>query len=179
MDLAAETEGRAAALRNEPAPIVPSLPHYLCGAAGWGLAMAACAYASLVMQGRSQTFHLETILLVYSAGGLAAWLIALPMARLVTRHRGIETRFAGHFALLGLGTIAVTAFFFAMDYRVFYAQWHQPFATRIWAYQFVFTILGASYQFVVMGLRLYLPVGLPILAAVSLWLARSVPPSIR
>jgi hypothetical protein len=66
-----------------------------------------------------------------------------------------------------------------MDYRLFYAQWHRPFGTRIWAYQFIFTSAGAVYQFLVMGLRLYLPVGLPILAGTSLWLARSMPPYMR
>nr|WP_286157210.1 hypothetical protein [Sinorhizobium sp. RAC02] len=131
------------------------------------------------MQGRAQTFHLAMILLIFFAGGVLAWIVVLPMARLLTRRRSAETRFAAHFALLSLGTVVATAFLFAMDYRLFYAQWHQPFGTRIWAYQFVFTSAGAVYQFLVMGLRLYLPVGLPILAGASLWLARSMPPYMR
>lgn len=141
--------------------------------------MAGCACLSLVMQGRAQSFHLERLLAVYWAGGVAAWLIALPLARLAARRRGVETRFAAHFVLLSLGTILCTAFVFAMDYRHFYAQWHHPFGTRIWLFQLLFTSAGAAYQFLVMGLRLYLPAGLPVLAGASLWLARSVPPSIR
>ncbi|WP_439627523.1 hypothetical protein [Shinella sp.] len=176
MELAASTTGAAF---REPTPILPALPLHLGGAVGWGLLMAACAYVSLMMRGRADTFHLQTILSIYAAGGLAAWLIALPMARLLTRRRDVETRFAAHFALLGLGTVALTAFFFAMDYRLFYAQWHQPFGTRIWAYQFVFTSLGACYQFLVMGLGLYLPAGLPLLAGASLWLARCMPAYMR
>ena len=163
-----------AVLRERPAAPLPSLPLFLGGAAGWGLLMAACALLSLWAQGRSQSFHLEKILAVYCIGGFCAWLCALPVARVFTRHRSVETRFAAHFVLLSLGTVALTAFVFAMDYRLFYAQWHQPFGTRIWLLQFVFTAAGAAYQFLVMGLGLYLPAGLPVLAGASLWLAKSM-----
>lgn len=151
--------------------MLPPRGLHLGGALCWGLAMAGSAFAALVLEGRAQSFHLGELLLIYFAGGLAAWLAALPLARLLTRRGGGETRFAGYFAFLGLGTVATTALVFALDYREFYARWHQPFGTRIWAYQFVFTIAGATYQFLVMGLRLYLPVGLPLLVAASLWLA--------
>ncbi len=160
------------AFRDGPAPIVPHLPLLLGGAAAWGLLMAACAFFSLVMQGRWQSFHLEKVLVIYFAGGFLAWLCVLPMARLLSRRRSAEARFAAHFALLSLGTVAMTAFVFAMDYRLFYAQWHQPFGTRTWFLQFLFTSAGATYQFLVMGLGLYLPVGLPLLAGASLWLSR-------
>lgn len=167
--------GRDAPFGNGTAPVFPSLALCLGGAFVWGLLMTACAFLSLHMEGRDENFHLEKLLLIYFVGGLFAWPIALPLARLLTRRRRTETRFAAHFVLLSLGTIAMTAFFFAMEYRLFYAQWHQPFGTRIWVFQFVFTSIGAAYQFLVMGLRLYLPVGLPLLAGASLWLALSMP----
>lgn len=170
---------RRGAFGSKPASVFPPLPLCLGGAVGWGLLMAACAFASLVLHGRWQSFHLDTVLVIYFAGGFAAWPFVLPVARALSRRRSVETRFAAHFALLGLGTIAMTAFLFGMDYRQFYAQWHQPFGTRIWAYQFVVTLAGATYQFLVMGLGLYLPVGLPILAGASLWLARTMPPYMR
>ena len=162
-----------------PAPVFPSLALCLGGALGWGLTMAAIACLSLLLEGRADNFHLTAILLIYLSGGLLAWPVALPLARFLTRRRAVETRFAAHFALLTLGTVAVTAFLFAMDYRLFYARWHEPVGTRIWMYQFVFTTAGAVYQFLVMGLRLYLPLGLPLVTAVSLWLARAVSPSMR
>jgi hypothetical protein len=168
--------GENAVFDKGPASVFPAPFLYIGGAVGWGLLMAACAFASLVIHGRWQSFHLDTVLMIYFAGGLAAWPIALPVARAISRRRSGETRFAAHFTLLSLGTIAMTAFLFAMDYRQFYSQWHAPFGTRIWAYQFVFTTAGAAYQFLVMGLRLYLPVGLPVLAGASLWLSRSMPP---
>ena len=174
MEPAAARDDTAIARPKSPAPIVPPLPVFLGGALGWGALMSAGAFLSLMLQGRAENFQLLRILAIYFAGGLAAWPIALPLARGLTRYRPIETRFAAHFALLSLGTIAITAFFFAMDYRLFYAQWHHPPGTRIWIYQFVFTIAGAVYQFLVMGLSLYLPAGLPVLAGASLWLSRSI-----
>lgn len=174
MELAAAARDDAGAVRLKPsAPIFPPLPVLLGGALGWGALMAAGAFVSLTLQGRAENFQLLRILAIYFAGGAAAWPIALPLARALTRSRPLETRFAAHFALLSCGTIAVTAFFFALDYRLFYAQWHHPPGTRIWLYQFVFTIAGAVYQFLVMGLSLYLPVGLPVVAGASLWLSRS------
>ena len=157
------------------APLFPSPALCLGGALAWGASMTACAYLSLVLEGRAGSFHLAKLLLIYFAGGLFAWPLALAAARLVTRRRSVETRFAAHFVLLSLGTIGMTALLFALDYRSFYAQWHQPFGTRIWLFQFAFTTAGAVYQFLVMGLRLYLPVGLPLLAGVSLWLAHAMP----
>lgn len=171
--------GRDTPFGNGTVAVFPSLALCLGGAFAWGLVMTACAFVSLHMEGRDANFHLEKLLLIYFAGGLFAWPIALPLARLLTRRRGTESRFSAHFVLLSLGTIATTAFFFAMEYRLFYARWHQPFGTRIWVYQFVFTSIGAAYQFLVMGLRLYLPVGLPLLAGASLWLALSMPRYMR
>lgn len=162
------------ALSGRPVRIMPPFSLLAGGALLWGLIMAGCALFSLSALGRGNTFHLTRILAVYFAGGFLAWPLALSGARLLARRRGIETRFAACFALLGLGTVALTAFVFAMDYRLFYAQWHQPFGTRIWLLQFLFTSAGAVYQFLVMGLGLYLPAGLPLLAGASLWLARSM-----
>ncbi|MNY76595.1 hypothetical protein D3C86_2162310 [compost metagenome] len=62
---------------------------------------------------------------------------------------------------------------FALDYRAFYARWHADAGTRAWLYQFAFTSLVAFYQFLVLGIRLYLPVGGAALLAASLWLAGS------
>jgi hypothetical protein len=160
-------------------PVFPSLALCLGGALCWGVAMAMCAYISLLTHDRLPSFHLRQLLVIYCAGGTVAWPILLPMARFLSRRRGIEARFAAHFVLLSVGTVAITALAFALDYRLFYAQWHEPFGTVVWAFQFAFTTAGAVYQFLVMGLGLYLPVGLPVLAGASLWLARSMSPSMR
>ena len=68
--------------------------------------------------------------------------------------------------------MAMTAFLFALDYRVFYARWHAPTGSLIWMFQFAFTSASAVYQFGVLGSRLFLPLGLIWLPGASLYLAR-------
>ncbi|MDX3924858.1 MAG: hypothetical protein QHC90_03490 [Shinella sp.] len=143
------------------------------GALSWGALMMACALVSLYLRNRLETENLPALAALFFAGGAFAWPFVMTTLALFRRNR-TETRFAAAFAFLALGTIAMTAFLFAMDYRLFYAQWHHPFPTRIWAYQFVFTSISAVYQFSVMGLRLFMPAGLPVLAAASLWLAKAM-----
>lgn len=174
---AARRQGRHERAIAEPkgrAPVCPPAASLLLGAVGWGTLMALSSMASLYLSNRLETFHLAELSILFFAGGLFAWPFAVPAARLTTRNRRVETRFAASFALLALGTIAMTAFLFAMDYRLFYSQWHAPLTTWIGIKQFVGTSASAVYQFAVIGLGLYLPLGLPVLAATSLWLAKAM-----
>jgi len=157
-----------------PGRLVPPLLPLLAGALGWGILMALSMLLSLYLRNRFVTVHVEDLTIIYFAGGLFAWPFIIPAVRLVARTGGIETRFAACFVLLALGTIAMTAFLFALDYRHFYAQWHEPLLTWMGLKQFVGTSASAVYQFAVMGVGLYLPVGLPVLAGVSLWLAKAM-----
>ena len=136
--------------------------------------MALSGLVSLYMDTGLFSFNIPSMMLLFFAGGLVGWLAALPLASFAAHDRRPETRFSSHFLFLGVSTIAVTAFFFAMDYRIYYAQWHAPFATRTWVYQFIFTSLGAAYQFAVIGVRHYFPLGLIFLVAASLYLTRRI-----
>ncbi len=153
----------------------PSAREILIGSPLWGAAMAASAHVALYLRNGAETSHFYSILLLFLLGGLVAWPFALVLGRFCAQGRACETRFASFFLCLTVCTIAATAFLFALDYRSFYARWHAPVGTLTWFYQFGFTSAGAVYQFVVMGIRLYLPVGFPALAAVSLWLACKMP----
>ena len=117
--------------------------------------------------------HAPALFGLYFSGGVIGlasrpaphWLLQLsPDAR--------KTRFAAAFLLLSCGTFGATALLFALQYRMFYAQWHAPFGTVIWAFQFVFTSASAVYQFTALGSRHYFPFGVALLVAASLWLAR-------
>lgn len=109
--------------------------------------------------------------MIFGFGALLTWWPSLFLARFAALGRRPETRFAAFLFFLSLGTIAMTAMLYALDYRQFYAQWHAPAGTRTWFFQFAFTSLIAFYQFLVLGVRLYLPLGGVILVGVSLWLA--------
>lgn len=157
--------------RRRLAQSLPTMRELVIGAPLWGGAMAFSAWCGLWLRERALTFHLSELLLIFGFGALLAWAPSLFLARLAALGRRPETRFAAYFFFLSLGTVAMTAMLYALDYRQFYAQWHAPAGTRTWFFQLAFTSLIAFYQFLVMGLRLYLPLGGAILVGVSLWLA--------
>ena len=163
---------RLHALKKRWQTAAPSRSQLCVGAPVWGFLMMLSALAGLYLRHRLETFHLEALLLLYFAGGFFAWPFCLTLGRLLAQRHRIEGRIAAFFLSLSAGTILMTAFLFAMQYRLFYAQWHAPPATFIWAFQFVYTSASAVYQFSIMGLTLFLPLGLLVLIAASLALAR-------
>lgn len=152
----------------------PGTAETFAGGLIWGTAMAVSALAALYLRNRLETFNLSLIVAIYFAGGALAWPLTLVLSRLVASGHRAEARFATAFLTLTLCTVFVTAFLFAMQYRIFYAQWHSPFGTLTWFFQFAFTTAGAFYQFAVMGLGLFLPLGLAALLAMTLWLVRRI-----
>ncbi len=151
----------------------PTLREILIGAPCWGLTMALSAWLALWLRENDATFHLKSILVLYGSGGLLAWPPSLFAARYAARGRTTSTRFAAFLLCLVAGTIGATALLFALDYRMFYAQWHAAAGTRTWFFQLAFTSAGAIYQFLVLGVRLYLPLAVLALVVASLALARS------
>jgi hypothetical protein len=142
------------------------------GAAIWALVLAASAAAWLVLNGRLGTSQWPVILAVFALGGLIAFPSGLWTARLLAPGASPGSRFAAAFLALGLASVLGVAFVFSMQYRVYYAQWHEPFPTIPWFFQLAFTGAGAVYQFGVLGTRMFFPVAFVALFAVSLWHAR-------
>lgn len=167
----ASNPGRIQRLRHRLLATRPSARELFILAPIWGALMALSALTALYLRNGAETSHIYGILALYFRGGLFAWPIAIVISNACALGRAAETRFAAYFLALTLCTIALTAVLFALHYRSFYARWHAPPGTRIWFYQFAFTSAGAIYQFVVMGVRLFLPVGFLCLGAASLWLA--------
>lgn len=150
----------------------PPLGEWLIGAVLWGLLIAFSVTFSAYGLHRLPGNHRAIVLGLYFTGAALGWIAALPLVRFASLARPPETRFAAAFLFLGAGTAALTALLFALHYRQFYAQWHQPFGTLIWFFQFAFTSASAVYQFAVLGIRHYLPFGLILLIAASILHAR-------
>ncbi len=134
--------------------------------------MMASALFALHAEGWQTAAKAREIAAVYLAGAFAAFVPALWLGRLLSAGRTGEAAFAALFLSLGIMTIGLTAAIYALDYRSYYTEWHAPAFSVTWAFQFVFTVAGALYQFAVLGLRLYLPFGLLALFAAALWFAR-------
>lgn len=151
---------------------LPSLKIALFGGLLWAFSMSLSAFLALWFHIRLETPYLTKILLLYAAGGFLSFPFSLFFATFFGSGRRGDTRFAASFLSLTCCTIAMTAFLFSQQYRLFYAQWHDDFGTGLWLNEYVFTSAAAVYQFFVFGLRLYLPLGLIELILASLWLAK-------
>jgi hypothetical protein len=154
------------------AAAIPPLSLLLLGALAWGAMMAFSACLAIYLRNGLQTDSAHDLVLLYFLGGLLAWPNSISLARFCGHGSPVETRFAAYVLWLSIGTMAMTAFLFALDYRIFYSRWHAPFGSIIWMFQFAYTGASAVYQFAVLGSRLFLPLGLLFVVATSSYLAR-------
>ena len=151
---------------------VPSTVAALVGAVLWAVAMGASALLCLWLDNWETPEKIRFVVLLYAMGAALAFPIGLFAARLISLDRQAEVAFAAAFICLLAATLAFTGGLFALQYRSYYAEWHAEAFTVLWAFELVFTSLTALYQFVVLGVRLYFPLGFIALAVASVWFAR-------
>lgn len=140
----------------------------------WSSLMGLSLYVSVQINYSGLHDSLMRLLYTYFLGGLIAWPLAITI--LVQLRNRVSTAFMFIVAmmLLVIFTIGITSLLYALQYRAFFAQWHQPLFTRIWFFQQLFTTLGALFQFAVIGTRLYLPLAPIALVATSYILCRRI-----
>jgi len=143
----------------------------LFGSLLWGATMGASALINLLLDNWVTPEKIRTVSLLFAGGGALAFPLGLFAARLVSLGRGREVAFAAAMVCLAAATIGLAAGLYALQYRSYYAEWHAPVFTLTWGFQLAFTMAVASYQFVVLGIRLYFPLGFVVLFVVSLWFA--------
>jgi hypothetical protein len=150
-------------------------PSWRVGTAGavlWAAAMAASAATNLTLAGWGTGRHVATVALVFALGAAAAFPFGFAAANLLAGKRHPEARFAAALLCFTAATLGITAGFYALDYRQYYANWHAEPLSAVWLIQLAFTTAGALVQFAVTGVRLYFPIGFLALLLVSLWFAR-------
>jgi len=155
-------------LRQRLGDSVPSIPALVLGAVGWATAMGLTAQFALWLGIAAETFRYWQLTILFSAGGLMAWPVAIFLIRFCSLGRSVEVWIAASILFLSTSTIAITSSIFALIYRSYYVQWHDTVLTKLWLIQLVFTTASALYQFAVIGLRLYLPIGPLFLLAAAL-----------
>jgi hypothetical protein len=151
---------------------LPPLATTLVGTASWTLVTIASALFITATRGWETPDKFVQVATLYGLGAAIGFPLALFLARFVSRGRSAGAAFAAMFLALALSTICATAGFFALDYRNYYAEWHEEFGTITWAFQFFFTTANAVVQFSVLGMRLFFPLGFIALFVASLWFAR-------
>jgi len=138
----------------------------------WGIAMGASALLALVFENWETPQKIRTVAALFALAGALAFPFGLTLARFLSYRRGQQTAFAAAFLSFAFTTACVTGGLYALDYRAYYAEWHADMFSRIWFLQFAHTIAAALYQFAVLGLRLFFPVGFVALLVASFWFAR-------
>lgn len=142
------------------------------GAAIWTAIVATGAVLDVWRDGWQTPEKLAQIGTLYALGAAFGFPLGLYLARLVALGRSAETAFASMFLGLAGSTMAMTAGFYALEYRQYYATWHADFPSITWAFQFVFTAASSLIQFIVLGIPLFFPVGFAGLFVAGLWFAR-------
>ncbi len=143
----------------------------MAGSLLWGVVSAVSAMVALRMKGWADPGAIEGPALLFFFGGLIAFAPALFLARLFGRSRP-EPAFAAAIVSLSAMTIGVTGVLNGLVFRDYFSAWHAPVTTKLGANEFVFTVASGVYQFLVLGVRLFLPLGLPALLIAALLIAR-------
>lgn len=166
------TGGLLAALSHRLRAALPGWKPAAAGALLWSAAMAASALLSMQLDAWETPGKIAEVVALFALGAAFAFPSGLYVARFIALGRQPETAFAAAFLSLSLATIGLTAGLYALQYRGYYAQWHADAFSVTWIFQLVFTTLSSLYQFAVLGVRMYMPVGFAALVLGSLWFAR-------
>ena len=104
--------------------------------------MTAAAYFSLMSE-QARVFgpRVMTILALYFAGGAIGYLFAFPVVRWLQKRISPRQRLIIAILLHGGFTLAATAGVLALNYRTYYAEWHEAAFSIDWIYQQIFTVL--------------------------------------
>lgn len=144
----------------------------LIGAEIWAALMAASAFLGLWRLEWQTPDRIQQVLKLFALGGFAAFPLGYFAAAFLAGRRRAQTRFAAAFLGFTLATIGATALIFGLLYRVYYSEWHDDHLSVRLMFEIGFTVAAAIYQFAVLGLRLYFPLGFAALFCLSLWFAR-------
>lgn len=135
----------------------------------WAAVMAASATISLywlrsgIIDGPAQR-----LIGVFALGALIAFPVARKVLDYVPGHWQHGQRFAIAFLAFGAATLGFTSLLVAFDFLAYYGQWHDDHFSRRRIMETIMTILSACYQFLVLGLRLFLPIGFLALITASM-----------
>ena len=153
---------------------LPGRAAAIFGSLGWSASMGASAWLAGAVKAKAFGGSLEAVVLTFALGGLTGFVPALTAYRLKGAQKSSSQRFALIFLSLAAATSGCTYTFYLLAFRSYYAQWHDEVLTADWFREQFFTTASAGYQFAVLGLRSFLPLGLGALFFAS-WLISKKP----
>lgn len=133
--------------------------------------MALSAATDLIAQGWATNSRIAVIALLFASAGALSFVPAVTCTQALSQGRSYEARVALNLLCLAGITMAAAALLYALHYRFYYAEAHAPAFSITWFYQSAFTGLAALYQFAVLGMRLFVPLGFAALLVAAFWLS--------
>ncbi len=125
----------------------------------WSAVNTLSLIVSLALQGRGITPGADLLVLIFSLGAALAYLLSRVLLYFTSDKWLPTQRFAAAFIILCGTTIGLTAMLFAYQFQDYYSRWHDDHLSKRLLFETVFTILSACYQFLVLALRNYFPIG--------------------
>jgi hypothetical protein len=150
---------------------LPSPGVALGGAVLWGLAMGTSALFNLLLANWETPTKVRVVLLLFAAGGTLAFPTGIFASGLFSQGRSTEVASAAAFVSLLVATIGFTGGIYAIGYHPYYFELQPSAPVIAWTVQFAYETASALYQFTVLGIRLYFPIGFVALILVRLWFA--------
>lgn len=148
-------DGRFARWLESAGDALPSPSVVVFGSAGWGAIVMLSALAGIWLRNGLFVANPFAIASVFFYGGALAFLPALWFMTLAFGGRGKIARFVCGTLVIAAMTHLGASAIFALQYRVFYAQWHASFPNIVWFFQLAFTSAGAVFTFTVGSLHYY------------------------
>lgn len=163
---------RRGRLAARAACALPSPSLVIFGSAAWGIVVAVTVMGGMWLRNELISANLLAIASVYFYGGSLAFAPALWLGELLFERAGKGVRFVGGTLLTAIAVHAATSGIFALQYRVFYAHWHNAFPSIVWFFQLGFTTAGGIFTFTVGSLAFYWPFSCLAFLGFGLWFAR-------
>ncbi len=163
----------SATLRQNLAAALPPARQTIAGAVVWGICMALSLRVGLEISIEGRTVHQAALLALYFTGGVLSFPVAFYLVRLTALRRAPQIRFLAASVWLAVMTVGGTAALSALIYWSILIDWNNEPLTAAWFFEVAIASISALYQFAVIGSRHYLPLGIVLLVAASLWLTRA------
>lgn len=120
----------------------------------WSALICVMIALPLYLKGHRSNEDMQIIVFICAFGGAVAALITRLFSRFFTWQRVKSARFAATLVLLSSTSVLSTAFLFSLQYRIYFAQWHQSTFSVGWFFQFVFTGAYSVYLYASTALHL-------------------------
>lgn len=159
-------------LRDRLNATVPAPSTIIIGSVVWGLLMAVAVAICIYWRNELILHSRVALISLFFFGPALGFGPGLWLAQALSLGAGTVRRFFIGMIAIALVAHATTGLLFGLQYRMFYAHWHAPFPSLIWCLQFMFTLVGALYQFAVDSLYFYYPLVPLLFVALGIWFAR-------